>query len=340
MIYNIQTWRAVCATLIFIHHFGFETDNVMWLGDYAVTFFMMLSGFVMTLSQRRKGGNQSVHELMKGRIIRIYPLYIMGMSAMFLINKFHYPPGAMLADVLMMQTWIPDAAYFFSGNGPCWFVSDLMFCSLIFMPVLRLLNADTRRFIYFTAAIVMLYFVVVFITPSRMVLALIYVQPLMQAVQFVIGMGLCLVVERLRTLSVSACRADMAMVCAIAATALFAALYLSVPTRFSFGSYWWLPVISTICILVVTDKTECAATRLLHSKIFVKAGDAAMSFYIIHYPWLTITRLILDKSDFNPPAGVTFAISLAALWAIAFFVHRYVEKPLTRLLTNHIAATK
>lgn len=41
---------------------------------------------------------------------------------------------AVLADVLLLQSWYPANAVTFYLNGPAWFLSDIMFCYAVFVP--------------------------------------------------------------------------------------------------------------------------------------------------------------------------------------------------------------
>lgn len=166
MIYSLQTLRALGAIFIVIHHLGFKNSIVASMGDCAVSIFMMLSGFVLTAAfydRAKRKQLPSFRSFIIKRLVKIYPLYFVGMLFMMGLDKFHISPKIAAADFLMLQSWVPDNNWFFSANAPLWFVSDLMLCYCLFLPVLKVLVGNRQFFKYSVARFIPLIYIYIYI---------------------------------------------------------------------------------------------------------------------------------------------------------------------------------
>jgi len=86
---NLSALRFIAATLVIFHHVEqyklwaglpniFENTTILALGHKAVSFFFVLSGFLITyllLAEKNKTGNIDVQNFYIRRILRIWPLY-------------------------------------------------------------------------------------------------------------------------------------------------------------------------------------------------------------------------------------------------------------------------
>ena len=106
-------------------------------------------------------------------------------------------------------------AFFFSGNSVSWCLCDLMFFYILFPWLRRLFHRLKGRLIaVLTAAAAALYVAVAVIVPADFRLGVVYVNPLMRLPDFLIGMGLCMLLlhhrQRLPRMSESAATAAQA----------------------------------------------------------------------------------------------------------------------------------
>lgn len=110
---------------------------------------MMLSGFVLSLSaiKRIELGNHlpSVKDFVLGRVIKIYPLYIVCWFAAILILPYSGSFVGKILGVLMLQSWAPVQSIYFSGNAAAWFICDLFFCYLAFIPLMKVIFYGSKR---------------------------------------------------------------------------------------------------------------------------------------------------------------------------------------------------
>jgi len=117
-------------------------------GYVAVTFFFMLSGFILVYTY---GGRElDLKRFWNARLARLYPVYLFStllLAPIFLFGVLHHPPfpgmewfghhlGLSAVLVLtMQQAWVPLAAL--GWNGVCWAVSAEVFFYILFPLLLR-----------------------------------------------------------------------------------------------------------------------------------------------------------------------------------------------------------
>lgn len=89
-------------------------------GRLGVSFFFLLSGFIVTWAWRP--GDRG-RDFVRRRFTRTYPAYLVTLLAALLllrlteVNQDLYALGA---NVVLLQSWVPDRAVFLSGNDMRW----------------------------------------------------------------------------------------------------------------------------------------------------------------------------------------------------------------------------
>lgn len=337
MINNLQTLRGICALLAFTLHFGFNNLMIENTGDFLVTTFMMISGFVLTLSSLKKPSKRSIGSIaqfMTGRLIHIYPLYLLALLITLPLRNFDMSAGPVIANLLMIQSWFPNIDYFFSGNSPSWFISSIMFCYLIFLPVFWLATTRKKLALNLLALFLISYFAIVINIPNSLVKFTVYIFPPMQFASFLLGMILALMHHKKKWAIDSAPAANVLIIGAFALN--FVVLYFQpqFSPRFTLSSYWWISAGVLMAVCVATDKTESTATSILHLKPFVNFGNISFSFYIIHYPWILGTRFIIRQFGLSIPFMIEYIISFIVLAILSYYLYRYFEIPVTKKLKS------
>ncbi|HEY1614445.1 MAG TPA: acyltransferase [Rhizomicrobium sp.] len=107
--------------------------------DYGVTFFYVLSGFILTYGYSHLDTLEANARFIVARIARIWPLHLFTLAIVLLLFRppWGYPGDAQpvlkfLANAFLLQGWIPWAKYFFSFNGVSWSLSVELFFYLFF----------------------------------------------------------------------------------------------------------------------------------------------------------------------------------------------------------------
>jgi len=141
----LTSLRFIAVAMIVVHH----SRGVLWLTpdflshfvlDHAVSFFFVLSGFVLTYVYPRLTGPLSIKKFYVARFARIWPAHVVAFVALFMIflpwsyYSIIQPRNMMLAiaNLLLVHGWYPAMEVFFSFNQVTWAVSAEVFFYLIF----------------------------------------------------------------------------------------------------------------------------------------------------------------------------------------------------------------
>jgi peptidoglycan/LPS O-acetylase OafA/YrhL len=139
---QLTSLRFFAALMIVIHHsidlFGITSVGVN-LGQ-GVSFFFVLSGFILTYVYPKLGTWPEVMQFWRARIARIWPAYFASFLLGFWLVSYNWHTETAAANLLMVQGWIPLSTYYFSYNAVSWSVSTEMFFYLAFPFLIRSLN--------------------------------------------------------------------------------------------------------------------------------------------------------------------------------------------------------
>ena len=164
LISSLQGLRAVAFLCVVISHCG-----APWLGPWAITVFVALSGFLITCNYydrpRTAPGLRSVIAFSLQKIRKLYPLHLIMMAAalLFVLKGLLAQPSArgvlscaaqLAVSIFLLQTWIPSSRFWFCLNGVAWYLSVQAFLYAIFPTLLAVLKkADARKLRCIAAAI-------------------------------------------------------------------------------------------------------------------------------------------------------------------------------------------
>jgi peptidoglycan/LPS O-acetylase OafA/YrhL len=148
---RLTAYRGYAALAILGYHLvlAFELgDGALRRAELfkiAVTFFFVLSGFVLT----HAGRFDSIGEFWQARAARILPLYVLAwLMALAARSWLHWIPSQteLLASLMLVQAWVPDPDLAMSVNPVGWSLSCEVACYLA-LPLLAplLLRLATPR---------------------------------------------------------------------------------------------------------------------------------------------------------------------------------------------------
>ena len=137
--------RFLAALTIIFFHNKIGSDllkagpRFLLAGPQMVTFFYVLSGFVLVLAYYDRE-EFCAKEFFVKRAARILPVYLLALSLSVAIKIFegNVNPVALVLNILLLQSWIPP--YPLAINAPAWFLSGLMFFYASFPIVLSYLH--------------------------------------------------------------------------------------------------------------------------------------------------------------------------------------------------------
>ena len=116
---SLTFFRFIAAFIVVIFHFGAGTwftkifGRFVTAGPEMVSFFFVLSGFVMIISQINKV-NFCTKKYYYGRIARIFPVYLIGLLIIlpfkYYINPISHNTSLFLS-VTFLQSWVSPYPY-------------------------------------------------------------------------------------------------------------------------------------------------------------------------------------------------------------------------------------
>ncbi|HEY0393909.1 MAG TPA: acyltransferase [Candidatus Elarobacter sp.] len=338
--------RFFAALLVFVYHCApTEPFGARYaLGHTGVGFFFLLSGLILTYTYHgRFDGTATwgaLREFYVARIARIYPVHIVATAfAAVVLWRFGGTTWdvssaatrelALLAQLVLVQSWIPDEKVYLGVNAPAWSISAEMFFYAVFPFVLRSLlrsfGASPPRVIWIAAAMPWAIETAAALLPHRTAVWTAYVLPPVRLADFIAGMLLGLAFLRSRPLARGAGRATAREAIAVGAVVLAIAISPRVPEALRYSLYL-MPFWAALIAIFVHQAG--AISRLLQRPLFVALGRASFAFYLIHWPVIAVVGGTLGWSRPVLAMLVAFGISIA----LSFALFHAVEEPLrTRL---------
>jgi peptidoglycan/LPS O-acetylase OafA/YrhL len=137
--------RFVAAAIVVIFHFGRDAtgfSGALTSGSEMVTFFFVLSGFVLGIAYFEK--EMPMAKFYWARLARILPVYLLALSlvvAIYLIHDRDIDPTALALHFTLLQSWV--TSYPITLNSPGWSLSVEALFYLSF-PVLLLLIKNKK----------------------------------------------------------------------------------------------------------------------------------------------------------------------------------------------------
>jgi peptidoglycan/LPS O-acetylase OafA/YrhL len=159
----LPIFRFYAACVVCLFHFGQKTDfyyhlpEIFKAGPEMVTFFFVLSGFLLYLGYQHRE-LVSLRQYFMKRAIRILPLYyvafLMTVVLRGIAGKLSF--SEFLINLFCLQSWFVSPISF---NFTSWFVSDLVFFYCLFPFILLLLKKNKPKPAYLIATNLLLWLV-------------------------------------------------------------------------------------------------------------------------------------------------------------------------------------
>ena len=328
MIETLQSLRFIFFVMIFMSHFEYDGLPAFDAGgDCGVSFFFILSGFVLSSAYGNKVSSDGFRyrQFMARRVKKLYPLHLLCLLAFVVINIRSMDAGTLvrlLPNLLLVQSWIPSAGFYFSANAVSWFLSDILLCYSVFPAVFQAVHRMTPMALTGAwAAVLAAYAVLLCNIPDAMTNAIVYVFPPVRTVDFAIGVTLWRVVAWLKKRRIAvfesrltATAAELAVFAALAMT-LAAHPYVNLQIRTA--CLFW-PVNVAIILLFACEKQGGALAWLLRRKPLIWLGNISFPLFMVHQMAICITLAsLLRLSSITPEPPYWLALTLCAATTLA-----------------------
>ena len=326
-------WWAAFA--VFLHHMGsfapLPVREFLVFGNFGVTFFFVLSGFVLTWSARP---GLPVATFWWRRFARIWPAHMVALLLAVPVFYSIAPDpgdwwvkpldlGVLALSVVLLQGWWRDPAILFSGNPAAWTLT----CEFFFYALHPLLQrgfvrVGRRGALIATAGVVVLAVllrVALILWPDSPVAAV--PLPVFRLTEFVIGVG----VGRAMRLG---WRAPLTPVTAYALTA--GALAVAYIFRDHMAARFVnevVIVLFALMIAAVAGRDIAGAPSLLRSRPLVVLGEWSYAFYLVHATLVYAALAVLGDQPIGWGELIWYPVLLAVCLVGAAALQLLVEKP-------------
>lgn len=343
MINSLQSLRGIFAIMIFLSHFTVNSDGARAFypgGTMGVEFFIMLSGFVMCAGYEKivELNRISYKNFMLRRLIRLFPLHLLCLILwMVVFNNYSLKLG-LLANVLMIQAWVPLEGVYYGYNTPSWCLGVFMFLYAVFPMIISFYYHNSRRAIKVLGGFIIIFIAYIMIIPTTDVAMEVWLSrilPPVRLVDFAIGMALWQIYRRIKDHSLVNRLCSLSIGCktgieisVIALYALGAFLSTCVSAKWSSELVWWVPTVCAIMLFSLTDGKGGWFGRVLVSKPLVVFGNASFCFYLLHVPVIAAVNRFANHFAWVLSPIAMLWITLAAGIILSLAVNRYFDQPL------------
>ncbi|MFF9017347.1 acyltransferase family protein [Streptomyces sp. NPDC014870] len=345
--------RFLAAALVFAFHSSltnfplspFADEDVAggyeWLfskaGWMGVSFFFILSGFVLTWSARE---GDRVTSFWRRRLMKIYPNHVVVWAlAMVLFAAAFTAPSAWLPNLFLVHSWFPQHDTYISVNLPSWSLCSELLFYLLFPFLLKLVRRIPARHLWAwagatVAGMIGVQLVVRFLlpsapqTPEGYPLSVVqwwfaYNFPPVRLFEFALGM-----ITARAVLAGRWFRLPLGAAAALLALSYGAAL----AAPWLYGLYAVTAVPLALLIVSVARIDVAGRRTVLRSRVAIWLGEISFGFYVIHYVVMYAVRtMIMDEGRVGTLAGIgvltaMFAASVLGGWLLYVGVERPVMR--------------
>jgi len=328
MIKSLQSLRFAFALMIFLHHSAF---NLASFGAFPVSFFLILSGFVMMKGYGNRIDSISYDDFIKRRVLRIYPTHLLCLIIAIVVKFIISAPiewWKTLPCLFLLQAWIPDSSFYFAGNSVSWYLSVILFCYFMFPIFVKVVK---KHLWTLWGSFLLIYCVLVFVLPKSYQHAVLYINPFLRSFDFICGMTLYSLLGKTRLVNLttriktySIRNKTILEVGAIVVPFLFVFVSERFQSVTSYSINWWLPSLLLIMVFSTMDGDGGLITKLLSRSPLVFLGSISFAFYMLHISVLWLNSYLTD-SFFSLNFYLDGVIVLSILLILAYFVTYYFE---------------
>jgi peptidoglycan/LPS O-acetylase OafA/YrhL len=310
-------------------------------GYAGVSFFFMLSGFVLTWSDPP----QTARRFWWLRFARIWPLQFLLMAFAYTVISSHVKsPGPLghVLELLLLQSWSPDNPTYAGGNGVTWSLSAEMFFYLLFPFAIVLLRRLSGRGLAVAAAVTLVLMTALPLivaqagvdTYSNLYYWLFFVFPPYRFGEFLLGMLLA------RAMVLGLRIPAPAMTALVAAAGVGGLTWIMTSFTVRTGIPVVRPLVALLAVPYFAALLAASATRdtqpggwWLGSAPLRRLGDWSFALYLVHAPAMVLTARFGWWDNPGGLEGLACLLAfLALILAVSATLHYLIEKPVERRL--------
>jgi peptidoglycan/LPS O-acetylase OafA/YrhL len=337
-VYHASTMMVFSAKGVQGDWYAYLAEN---LGFTGVSFFFVLSGFVLTWSARPGG---SLSRFWRRRLFKIFPNHVVMFVValvLYAATTTSFSTGAL--NLFLLHAWVPDPATFLSVNYPSWSLSCELLFYILFPALLALLSRirPSRLWWYAGATVV-----AVFCMPllSRVLPAtpaflagdetqsidgfwFVYIFPPVRLLEFVLGILMARIFLSGKWIDLPARYAALLLVACYTAG-------LFLPFLYNVSATTAAPLALLIAATATLDLR--GKRSLMRNPVMRALGEVSFAFYMVHYVLIFYVRgQGISRGEVPQLLSVPAGVGLILLWLLgslagAGALYLAVERPIMR----------
>ncbi|WP_076260281.1 acyltransferase family protein [Intrasporangium flavum] len=324
--------RSVAALLVLLHHVAVLRPDIgllrpAELGYVGVTFFFVLSGFVLTYSWNDA---MTARDFYVKRLARIYPLHLATIALMLVIDRGEQPLSAVVANASLVHAWWPQQWMAYSVVGAAWSLSCEAFFYALF-PFAIGAVAVVRRPLLQASLLASAVVAIAALTASKTgVGSYFFHLPMVRFSDFLIGILLCLSLRR-GWRPPGGVKAMLLVLCGGYSVLSWVQheQFNGTDRQWFYSAVLALPFGLLIAACAVRDLD--GRPFVLATRIWVRLGEWSFALYLVHGPVLSVLRAPLTTSEGTDAVLAILSVLFVSL-AAAALLHELVEAPLERAI--------
>ena len=334
-IIEFEALRVWAMMMVFLSHTSLYPAG----GMGAMTFFV-LGGFCMTLGYRDKILSSQFNYLnfVKNRILKLIPLHWITLlvAVLLQVNDGSFTLSRkLIANFMLLQSWVPKMDYYFSFNAVAWYLSTLMLFIVLFPAMILLIEKMTQRQRTISFLILMGgYLALLFSVPKSMYHPIIYISPMTRMIDSLVGVALAYFFTAFKSnsslLKYGKSPFSIVVVVVVIGLMIIVNLISSKTLRCVSGIYW-LPISIVIITMAMQHETsnKSAILRFIRLPWVQRLCMGTFSFYLIHQLVIIQLRQYIQLN--------TLCLTIVALfisYILAQISYLLIEKKLTTMILN------
>ncbi|MDX2105358.1 MAG: acyltransferase [Candidatus Melainabacteria bacterium] len=367
---SLTSLRFFAALWVVLFH-ARDQFNCLWelsrniVFSQAVTFFFVLSGFILAYVYPEMLSKQEKWSYLLKRFGRIWPLHALCLVAIVLFlplgvqlepKSLQYPyPLMFFTNLFLVQSWILGPQFYFSFNPPAWSLSNEIF----FYGILPLLLVPLNKKVISIQLIPLLVCLLIVLslcnfanaldlpmtsTDSISLEALLGVNPMVRVFDFCLGASLAFLFKNFSEKINSKLNSTSATLFEISALfAVFTAVWntssiCDAVKRISFisaaGSYWLresgIVILFFAALIFIFALERGYLSKVLSAPYLVLLGEISFAIYLWHFPLIKAFYAYMPHQR----SLRAFCFYLMILFCLSFLSYKLWESPVRSIFVQ------
>ena len=325
MIYTLQGLRALAMLGIFLFHSGLLLN-----GTFPVTFFFILSGFVLYYTKSNTVDNMDFKQNIRWVFLKMRPFYIIHVITFLfsMIIRWEWINNMetsilfkrIIIDLLLIQSFFKENVFIF--NGLAWFLSVIFILYLVAIPIIKLIKRiKLNKLIIFMCLILITQYILNLINIINRGDLYLYSNPLYRLLDFCLGMIVAKMFLENKFEIKDYNRYEIGIVIT------FILMYLIsffIDTGCSYYSALFI-----IALYIFSYQKGCIS-KLLKCRVLQNLAKISFEFYMIHELILILFRRVFSNLNYN------WAIKNIIICIPSLIISLIISKLISKYITQNI----